>query len=165
MFVNGIHVQEYAKLEYGRLLWRVPAYRERLLRHWHDVRHPHAERFAQCEAEVTRILESERIPMPRWTPNCASATPACARLLRKSRPFLGPFLNEVCLREIRRHPLQFDSRPLSPVFSLHGEDVNLLAADLWQPLNQSRCGLAAKAGNVSPSLEGDGREEGERSTN
>lgn len=58
MFVNGIHVEEYAKLEYGRLLWRVPAYRERLLRHWRDARHPHAERFAEHEAEVTRILES-----------------------------------------------------------------------------------------------------------
>jgi len=60
MFVNGIHVQEYAKLEYGRLLWRVPAYRERLLRHWHDSRHPHAERFAEREAEVRRILESPK---------------------------------------------------------------------------------------------------------
>jgi len=54
MFVNGIHVREYAKLEYGRLLWRVPAYRERLLRH------PHAGRFAEHEAEVTRILESPK---------------------------------------------------------------------------------------------------------
>lgn len=58
MFVNGIHVEEYAKLEYGRLLWRVPAYRERLLRHWRDPRHPHAERFAEHETEVTRVLES-----------------------------------------------------------------------------------------------------------
>ena len=58
MFVNGIHVQEYAKLEYGRLLWRVPAYRDRLLRHWKDSRHPHAERFAKHEVEVARILES-----------------------------------------------------------------------------------------------------------
>ena len=33
MFINGIHFQEYAKLEYGRLLWRNPVYRERLLRH------------------------------------------------------------------------------------------------------------------------------------
>lgn len=56
--MNGIHHQEYAKLEYGRLLWRVPAYRERLLRHWRDPRHPHAERFAEHEAEVTRLLES-----------------------------------------------------------------------------------------------------------
>ncbi len=37
MFVNGIYYQEYAKLEYGRMLWRNPAYRERLLRHWRDL--------------------------------------------------------------------------------------------------------------------------------
>ena len=60
MLVNGIKVEEYAKLEYGRLLWRIPAYRERLLRHWHDPRHPHAERFAEREAEVTHILESTK---------------------------------------------------------------------------------------------------------
>ena len=60
MFVNGIHLEEYAKLEYGRLLWRVPAYRERLLRHWHDSRHPHAERFTEREVEVRRILESPK---------------------------------------------------------------------------------------------------------
>ena len=60
MFVNGIHLEEYAKLEYGRLLWRVPAYRERLVRHWKDPRHPHAERFAEHEAAVTQLLESEK---------------------------------------------------------------------------------------------------------
>jgi hypothetical protein len=60
MFVNGIHVEEYAKLEYGRLLWRVPAYRERLLRHWQDPRHPHAGRFAEHEPEVSRILASPK---------------------------------------------------------------------------------------------------------
>jgi len=60
VFVNGIHFQEYAKLEYGRLLWGNPDYRERLLRHWLDPRHPHAERFAKHEAEVRRILESPK---------------------------------------------------------------------------------------------------------
>jgi hypothetical protein len=60
MFVNGIHLQEYAKLEYGRLLWRVPACRERLLRHWHDARHPHAARFAEHEADVREILDSPK---------------------------------------------------------------------------------------------------------
>ena len=58
MFINGIHFQEYAKLEYGRLVWRNPEFRERLLRHWRDPRHPHAERFAEYEAEVRHILES-----------------------------------------------------------------------------------------------------------
>ena len=60
MFINGIHHQEYAKLEYGRLLWRNPAFRERLLRHWKDPRHPHAERFAEHEADVRHILESQK---------------------------------------------------------------------------------------------------------
>jgi hypothetical protein len=60
MFINGIYFQEYAKLEYGRMLWRMPEYRERLLRHWRDPRHPHAERFAEHEAEVRRVLESPK---------------------------------------------------------------------------------------------------------
>jgi len=60
MFVNGIYFQEYAKLEYGRLLWRVPEYRQRLLRHWKDPRHPHAERFAEHEADVRHILNSPK---------------------------------------------------------------------------------------------------------
>ncbi|MGH7993521.1 MAG: hypothetical protein ACREDQ_08395 [Limisphaerales bacterium] len=60
MFVNGIQSEEYAKLEYGRLLWRVPEFRERLLRHWNDPRHPHAGRFAEHEADVRYILESPK---------------------------------------------------------------------------------------------------------
>src|SRR5580700_6742606 len=60
MFVNGIQVEEYAKLEYGRLLWRVPEFRERLLQHWRDPRHPHAERFAEHEHDVCRVLESPK---------------------------------------------------------------------------------------------------------
>jgi hypothetical protein len=58
MFINGIYFQEYAKLEYGRLLWRSPETRERLLRHWRDPRHPHAERFGAYEKEVCRLLDS-----------------------------------------------------------------------------------------------------------
>ena len=57
MFINGIYFQEYAKLEYGRRLWRSPETWERLLRHWRDPRHPHAERFAEHE-KVIRLLES-----------------------------------------------------------------------------------------------------------
>ena len=56
VFINGIHFQEYAKLEYGRLFWGRPESRARLLRHWADPRHPHAERFVQWAPEVERIL-------------------------------------------------------------------------------------------------------------
>ncbi len=60
MFINGIHHQEYAKLEYGRMVWRIPAFRERMLRHWRDPRHPHAERFAEHEADVRYVIESPK---------------------------------------------------------------------------------------------------------
>lgn len=60
VLINGIYFQEYAKLEYGRMVWRVPEFRERLLRHWRDPRHPHAERFAEYEADVRYILESPK---------------------------------------------------------------------------------------------------------
>jgi len=57
---NGILYQDYAKLEYGRMLWKHPDFRERLLRHWTDPRHPHAERFQQWRSEVEKLLESPK---------------------------------------------------------------------------------------------------------
>ncbi|HEX3628457.1 MAG TPA: hypothetical protein VH280_23870 [Verrucomicrobiae bacterium] len=38
----------------------MPQFRERLLRHWRDARHPHAERFAAHEADVRYVLESPK---------------------------------------------------------------------------------------------------------
>lgn len=38
--------QDEARLEYGRLLWKRPRARARLLRHWLDPRHPYAARFS-----------------------------------------------------------------------------------------------------------------------
>ena len=53
-----MHVQ--ARLEYGRLLWRRPGARERLLRHWSDPRHLYAERFAnEYRALVERVLTAD----------------------------------------------------------------------------------------------------------
>jgi hypothetical protein len=51
--------QDEARLEYTRLLWRKPAMRERLLRHWSDARHPSRERFFnQWKPLVERLLAS-----------------------------------------------------------------------------------------------------------
>lgn len=49
---------DFAKLQYGRLLWKQPAMRERLSRHWADPRHPHAERFLDWRCEVEQLLSS-----------------------------------------------------------------------------------------------------------
>ena len=57
---TGILYQEYSKLHYGRMLWKLPDFRARLLRHWSDPRHPHAERFKQWRLEVEHVLESPK---------------------------------------------------------------------------------------------------------
>jgi len=72
MFVNGIQLEEYAKLEYGRLLWRVPEFRQRLLQHWNDPRHPRAS--PSTRPMCARYWKVPKVRTTNWTPNCASAT-------------------------------------------------------------------------------------------
>jgi hypothetical protein len=51
--------QDEARLEYGRLLWRNPRIRARLLRHWSDPRHPYAARFlSEWQPKVEQLLLS-----------------------------------------------------------------------------------------------------------
>jgi len=57
---NGILYQDYAKLHYGRMVWKDPAFRERLPRHWTDPRHPHAERFKEWRPGVEKLMESPK---------------------------------------------------------------------------------------------------------
>ncbi len=50
---------DWSRLQYGRILWKNPRLRERLLRHWSDPRHPWRERFLHRHRDlVIRILES-----------------------------------------------------------------------------------------------------------
>ncbi len=51
-------LHDQARLEYGRLLWKRPSARARLLRHWTDPRHPYADRFAR---EYRTLVE--RVPI------------------------------------------------------------------------------------------------------
>jgi hypothetical protein len=51
--------QDIARFEYGRLLWRVPEMRERLLSHWLDPRHPHRERFGEHRALIEEVMTSD----------------------------------------------------------------------------------------------------------
>ena len=43
-----------ARLEYGRMLWRKPAMRERLMNHWTDPRHPWSDRFQSTYESLVR---------------------------------------------------------------------------------------------------------------
>jgi hypothetical protein len=49
---------DIARLEYGRMIWRRPAMRARLLAHWLDPRHPYRERFIERSALVESVLDS-----------------------------------------------------------------------------------------------------------
>jgi len=48
--------QDLGRLEYGRLLWKSPTARQRLLNHWTSPSHPHQARFAAMRALVERVL-------------------------------------------------------------------------------------------------------------
>jgi hypothetical protein len=53
---------DVARFQYGRLLWRQPAIRARLLAHWLDERHPYSDRFQEQQALVEEVLKSDERP-------------------------------------------------------------------------------------------------------
>jgi hypothetical protein len=48
-----------ARFEYGRLLWRSPSLRARLLKHWTDSRHPYHHRFLEQRELIESVLASD----------------------------------------------------------------------------------------------------------
>ncbi len=50
---------DIARLEYGRLLWRLPEMRQRLLSHWLDPRHPYKDRFGDHRSLIEEVLTSD----------------------------------------------------------------------------------------------------------
>src|SRR5205823_1560218 len=50
---------DVARFEYGRLLWRSPAVRSRLVKHWTDPRHPYCERFLEQRELIESVLASD----------------------------------------------------------------------------------------------------------
>jgi hypothetical protein len=48
--------QDLARWEYGRMFWKIPRLRERLVRHWTDSRHPYRERFSSFRPILERLL-------------------------------------------------------------------------------------------------------------
>lgn len=48
---------DFARFEYGRLLWKSPQGRKHLLAHWTDPRHPHRERFLARRELIESMLE------------------------------------------------------------------------------------------------------------
>ena len=53
---------DIARFEYGRLLWRLPDFRARLLQHWTDSRHPYRHRFQEQRTLIEEVLSSSESP-------------------------------------------------------------------------------------------------------
>lgn len=50
--------RDIARFEYGRLFWKNPIARQRLLAHWEIPDHPCSHRFAENKSLLCEILES-----------------------------------------------------------------------------------------------------------
>jgi len=51
--------EDFSRLDYGRMLWRNPLLRGRLISHWTDPRHPHRERFIRYRPLIESLLSGK----------------------------------------------------------------------------------------------------------
>jgi len=57
--MNGLSLEDAARLQYSRILWRNPRTRRRLLYVWEHPDHPHRERFEEHRDVVVGLLEDK----------------------------------------------------------------------------------------------------------
>lgn len=85
--------QDIARWEYGRILWKNPSLRERLLSHWKDERHPYRHRFLEkYEPYVTRIMIEGDTVTPSELDDALRAEGLSLReVIREIPPVFGSF--------------------------------------------------------------------------
>ena len=81
---------DVARFQYGRLLWRQPAMRTRLLAHWLDERHPYRERFLAHRAEVEEILGADE-SAAAVDERCRRSGTSLRSVAREIPPVFGSF--------------------------------------------------------------------------
>ena len=83
---------DWARLEYGRLLWRNANHRQRLLAHWTDPRHPYHARFtATYRPWVERLLESDPADDDRLDQIFRAEGQSLRAIMREIPPVFGSF--------------------------------------------------------------------------
>jgi hypothetical protein len=84
--------QDEARLEYGRLLWKRPRTRERLLRHWLDPRHPYAARFSSTyRPHVEKVLTTSSVDDEKLDREFQEAGLSLRVVVREIPPVFGSF--------------------------------------------------------------------------
>jgi hypothetical protein len=92
-------LHDQARLEYGRLLWRRPSARERLLRHWADPRHPHHDRFTgDTRHWVERVLFATPDQDDALDAELRSHSQSLRTIVREIPPVFGSFFADSAAR-------------------------------------------------------------------
>ena len=86
-----LSLEDFARLDYGRLLWKNPAVRARLLAHWQDPRHPYRERFAARRELVEALLTA---PADRIDAIAETHHTSLRAALREIPPVFGHFWSD-----------------------------------------------------------------------
>lgn len=85
-------MHDQARLEYTRLLWKRPAARARLLRHWTDARHPYAQRFEEeYRPDVERVLAASPAEDDALDAELRAAGRTLRTVVREIPPVFGSF--------------------------------------------------------------------------
>jgi len=85
-------MHDLARLYYGRLLWKRPVSRARLLRHWMDARHPYSERFnRQYRPLVEKVLAADPSRDAALDAELRAAGQSLRTLVREIPPVFGSF--------------------------------------------------------------------------
>jgi len=83
---------DWARLQYGRLLWKRARTRDRLLAHWSDPRHPYSERFlTRYRPFVERLLTSEDSDNERLDAELRAEGHSLRTIMREIPPVFGDF--------------------------------------------------------------------------
>lgn len=83
---------DWARLQYGRMLWKLPAFRKRLLDHWMDARHPYRDRFAsRYRDSVERLLESDPADDETLERELRAQGESLRTVMREIPPVFGDF--------------------------------------------------------------------------
>lgn len=86
-------LDDIARLEYGRILWKSPEWRRRLLAHWTDPRHPYRERFL-AQRDVIEFALSSPLNQEDLEKELRKFGYSLRTLRREIPPVFGHFFHE-----------------------------------------------------------------------
>ncbi len=83
---------DWARLQYGRLLWKRERTRARLITHWTDPRHPYSGRFIdRYRPLVDRLLESSETDNESLDAEFRAQGHSLRTIMREIPPVFGDF--------------------------------------------------------------------------